>query len=124
MSGRFSIRTRLKSFGYAICGIREFFTTQLNAYLHLTLVIAVVAVGFLLHISRVEWLAIAISCGMVLSTEAMNTAVEYLCDFVSPEHHKKIKKVKDLAAGAVMLAAIAAFAVGLLIFVPKIIALC
>jgi undecaprenol kinase/diacylglycerol kinase (ATP) len=83
----------------------------------------VVTAGFVFKISLLEWIAVTICIGIVFTLELVNTAIENMANFVSKEYHESIKKVKDLAAAAVFVAAIAATIVGLIIFVPKIIEL-
>jgi diacylglycerol kinase len=100
------------------------FKEEFNSWIHLVIIITVVVSGFLLDISGSEWVYISLSIGLVFSLEIINTAIEFLADFVSPEKHPAIKKVKDLAAGAVLFAAFAAFAVGIIVFLPKLMKLC
>ncbi len=114
------IHRRLLSFKYAGQGIRTLFSTQPNARIHLIIMILVIAAGIRLNISRMEWLALVLTFGLVLAAEGFNTALEYLTDLVSPDHHPLAGKTKDVAAGAVLIAAITAVSVGLLIFWPKI----
>jgi diacylglycerol kinase len=115
--------TRLiRSFGYAFSGIRLFFRQEQNARIHLGAFVLVVAAGCFFRLSPAEWAIVAIASGAVFTAEAVNTAIEALSDALSPERSPQIKTVKDLAAGAVLLAAAAAAIAGLLIFVPKIIA--
>ena len=71
-------------------------------------------------LSRMEWIAVTIVIGAVLAAEAVNSSIEALADLVSPEYNEAIKRTKDLAAGAVLLMAIAAAIVGFVIFIPKI----
>jgi len=71
-----------------------------------------------------EWIAVVVAFGFVIAMEIVNSAIENIADFVSPEKHEMIKKIKDLAAAAVLIAAITAFIIGLIIFVPKILLLC
>lgn len=78
--------------------------------------------GFLLKIGSKEWIAIIFSISLVFSFELINSAVEKLADVVSPEIHPVIKKAKDLAAAAVLVSSIAALIIGLLIFIPKVLA--
>lgn len=111
---------RLRSFGYAFKGIAVFLATQPNAWVHLTATVAVVALGFGFGITSGEWVALILAMGMVWAAEAMNTAIEWLTDLVSPDYHPLAGKVKDVAAGAVLLAAIAAAIVGLLVLGPHI----
>ena len=119
----FTFRKRLKSFVYAFNGIRLLLRHESSAWLHSLIGICTVAAGFLLDISGLEWMAVAIVCGCVLSAEALNTAIERLADEVSLEYSEAIKRIKDLSAGGVLLMAFAAAVVGLIIFVPKLIAL-
>ena len=83
-------------------------------------IIAVIA-GFIFQISKLEWLAIVFAIGLVFILEIINTAIEHLANFMSPDKHDAIKKIKDLAAAAVLIAAITAFIIGLIIFLPKMI---
>lgn len=119
----FTFRKRLRSFGYAFNGIRLLITKEHNAWIHCFAAVCVVLAGFLMDISKMEWIACVIVIGAVLATEAVNSAVEALADFVSPEYSEAIKRTKDLAAGAVLLMAMAAAVVGGIIFFPKLIAL-
>jgi diacylglycerol kinase (ATP) len=114
------LNKRIKSFGYAIQGIRVMFATQVNAQIHLVAVLLVTAAGFWFQLSRTEWCILLLTFGGVLTAEAMNTALEFLTDLASPDHHPLAGKAKDVAAGAVLLTAIAAIGVGILIFLPKI----
>lgn len=120
----FTLRKRLRSFRYAFNGIRLLITKEHNAWIHCFAAVCVVTAGILLEISKMEWIAVVIVIGAVLSAEAVNSAMEALADFVSPEYSEAIKRTKDLAAGAVLLMAIAAAIVGIIIFLPKLIALC
>ena len=110
----------LKSVGFALQGIRTFYTTQYNAKIHLGFSVAVTLAGMLLQISATDWCLLILAMGMVWSAEAANTALEFLTDLASPEYHPLAKKAKDVAAGAVLLASFAAALVGLLVFVPAV----
>lgn len=120
---RFSLRKRAKSFHYAFSGILLLIRQEHNARIHCLATTCVIIAGFWFTISPTEWIAVFLSIGGVLATEAINSSIETLCDLVSPEYHEAIKKTKDLAAGAVLLIAIAAAATGTVIFLPKIIEL-
>jgi diacylglycerol kinase (ATP) len=111
------------SFRYAFRGLADLFRTQPNARFHLAASVAVLAAGFWLDISRLEWVAVVLCMALVIALEAANTAIEYLTDLVSPDYHPLAGKAKDVAAGAVLVAAIGAAAVGALVFLPKIYAL-
>lgn len=116
--------SRGKSFGPAFTGLWILFREEPNARIHLLALIVVVVLGFLLNISQTEWIAIALASGLVIAVEALNSAIENLSDFVSPQYHISIKKVKDLSAAAVLVSALAALATGLIIFIPKLLDLC
>ncbi len=116
---KFSIKARARSFGYAGEGFKTFLRTQHNGWVHLGITLAAVVLGMWLRISVGEWIAVALSVGLVFGAELLNSAIECLADHVTLERHDTIKKVKDMAAAAVLVAALAALAVGLLIFLPK-----
>ena len=117
----FTFRKRLKSFVYAFRGIRLLIGREPNARIHCFAAICTLVLGFALHISSTEWIAITIVIGLVFAFEAINSSIEALADLVSPEYNEAIKHTKDLAAGAVLLSALSALVVGLLIFIPKLI---
>ncbi len=116
----FSFRQRLRSFRYAFRGIGIVIKTQHNFWIHLSIAILVIVAGFIFHINTTEWILVVFAIGLVLAAETFNSAIEELTDLASPGFHSTAGKVKDLAAGAVLIAAITAALVGLLIFVPKI----
>jgi diacylglycerol kinase len=118
---KFSLRSRLKSFVYAFAGIRQFVFREHNARIHLVATIAVIIAGFVLRVSYIEAAILALATGLVWITEIINTCIERLADHVSPDRHPNIKIIKDLAAGAVLIAVITAVITGLFIFIPKII---
>ncbi len=113
------IQKALRSFGYAFEGIVFLFRYEHNAIIHLTIALNVVIVGFFLELSPAEWSLIVIQIGLVMMAEAFNTAVEKLADRVTPDIDPAIKQVKDLSAGAVLIAAATAAIVGVLIMAPK-----
>jgi diacylglycerol kinase len=117
------LKKRIDSFRYAFQGIATLLREEPNAVVHLLISVIALALGFLLKISAGEWLAVVLCIGLVLSMEAMNTAIENLADFASKEKHPLIKKAKDLAAAAVFTCAAASLVVGIIIFLPKLIAL-
>ncbi|MCC7302859.1 MAG: diacylglycerol kinase family protein [Bacteroidia bacterium] len=108
------------SFKYAIRGIAQLFLTQRNARIHLLALITVVTFGFWFRIEQHEWLWLLAASGFVLTAEGFNTSIEYLTDLACPDFSNQAGKVKDIAAGAVLLAALTAVVVGLIVFVPKI----
>jgi diacylglycerol kinase len=116
---RFSWKERRNSFTYAWSGIKSLMRTEHNAWIHLALTIAAIALGFILKIARGEFIAIIIVMTMVWVAEILNTTIEKTMDFISLEKHPQIKLVKDLAAAAVLITAISALLVGAIIFIPK-----
>jgi len=106
----------LRSFGYAVAGILIVFKEQLNFKIHIIVLLAVVFAGFFLGIERWEWMAVILCFSSVLVTEMLNSAIEYLVDFISPEFHLQAGKIKDVAAGAVLLATLFSVLIGILIF--------
>ncbi len=115
----FSIKKRLKSFSYAFNGFKILIKEEHNARIHLFAAIIAIILGVILHISTCEWLAIILSIGLVISLEIVNSAIENIADFISPQKHDKIKKIKDLSASAVLVGAFSALIIGFLIFLPK-----
>ncbi|MDZ7741169.1 MAG: diacylglycerol kinase family protein [Bacteroidota bacterium] len=124
MPSKFSVVQRLSSFRFAFKGIKHLLISQHNTWIHLIIAVLVIIAGFIFGLSNLEWLLICFATGFVFSAEAMNTAIEMLVDKVSPERNREAGLVKDLAAGAVLIAAITAAVIGLIIFLPKIINLC
>lgn len=119
-SGIFSLRRLILSFRWAGKGILHAFKTQLNVWIHFAAMVIVIAAGFYFEISLMEWGLITFAVGIVLVSELMNTAVEYLVDLIEPEINEKAGLIKDIAAGAVLLAAGTALVIGLIVFIPKI----
>lgn len=115
----FTLRKRLRSFRFAFNGIRLLVTCEHNAWIHCFIAACVIITGCIVKLSATEWIAIAMAIGMVLAAEAFNSAIEALADAVSPDYNETIKHTKDLAAGAVLLLAIASAVIGLIIFIPK-----
>lgn len=113
----------MKRFVYAFKGIFAAVKTQRNFRFHLPAALAVTAAGFLLKLNPAEWALILLTVGLVLSLELVNTAIESLVDLVSPGYDKKAGRIKDIAAGAVLVAAVVSVIIGLIIFLPKITAL-
>jgi diacylglycerol kinase len=115
--------TLLSSFGYAFAGIRYCFRTQRNFRIHLAFTVAALVAGLYLGLSWAEWGVIAVMVVLVLAAEMVNTMIESLVDLVTTEYHPLAKVAKDVAAGIVLLSAIGSVVVGVMIFLPKIIAL-
>ncbi len=110
---------RLKSVGYAYKGAVYLIRTEASVKIQVTLGLLVTLAGFYFNISRTEWILQVICIGMVISLEGVNTAIEYIADFVHPDLHSSIGRIKDIAAGAVFIGAVSAFIVALIIYIPK-----
>ena len=115
----FSIRERAGSFKYAFEGIKEFFRSEHNAWLHLLATVMVIVLAVVVHVSGFELIALILSIGFVWMAELFNTVVEKMMDFISIEQNSKIRFIKDLSAAAVLIAAIVAFITGCMVFIPK-----
>ena len=111
------LKRRIKSFGYASKGIASLIKKEHNAWIHCTAVVVVTLAGFYFGITPTEWSIVVICFGMVLAAEGFNTAIERLVDLVSPDYHPIAGDVKDVAAGAVLICAIAAAVVGMIVFI-------
>ncbi|MCG6871163.1 MAG: diacylglycerol kinase family protein [Gammaproteobacteria bacterium] len=106
------------SFGHALAGIRRLLATQRNARIHLLVTTGVAALGWWLSLRRLDWALLVVAMGLVWIAEAMNSALEALGDTVDRSHNPGIAAAKDLAAGAVLLAAVAATLIGALVLFP------
>lgn len=114
------LSNRLKSVGYAFKGAIHLIKTEASIKIQVFCAIGITIAGFYFDISRTEWLFQIAFIALVLCLEGMNTAIEYLADFIHPERHDTIGKIKDIAAGSVFIAAIAAAVAALVIYLPKI----
>lgn len=113
-------RRQLKSFKHAFRGILHATVNEANFRTQLAIVLVSVMAGFFYHIQLVEWIALVVVCGMLLSAELINTAIEEFIDHLIHEHHEGVRVIKDLSAAYVLTTALCALAVFLLVFVPKI----
>lgn len=109
----------INGFFYALKGIGVAIKEQLNLKIHLLALVVVIVAGIFFDLVAIEWAVIFLTFGLVIATEMVNTAIEYLVDMVQPEFHPQAGKVKDVAAGAVLVAAIIAVAVAITIFGNK-----
>ena len=123
MKNTFSIKARLASFKYAWRGVTLFVRQEHNAWIHCAMTVLVIIAGLLFHISTTEWIAVIFAIGLVLTAEAINSAIERLSDVVQPEKDDRIRDVKDICAGAVLICAITAAIIGSIIFLPKLLML-
>jgi len=114
----FRLRARFASFRNAIAGLWTMLITQHNAWVHVAVTVIVTVAGLAVGLNAADWKWLVVTITIVWFAEAMNTAFEYLCDVVSPEHNEAVRHAKDIAAAAVLLCAIGAVVMGMLIFVP------
>ena len=115
----FSLRARGKSFKYAVDGMIKFFYTEHNALLHLITTITTIVLAIVTPVSKQEIIFLVLVIGFVFAAELFNTAIEKIMDYISIERNPEIKFIKDVAAAAVLVAAITAFITGCIIFIPK-----
>lgn len=111
---------RLKSFKFALLGAWKLLSTEHSIMTQFGIGLLMTGAGFAFDISAQEWMFQVLAIGLVMSVEGLNTAVEKLCDFVHPQFEPKIGFIKDIAAGAVCIAAFTAIIIGAIIYVPKI----
>ncbi len=109
----------IKSFGWAFKGIFSCIKSERNMRIHTAVAFYVTAAGLMVRLTRAEWLCVVVCFGLVMGMELLNTAIENLCDKVSPEWDRAIGRTKDLAAGAVLVCAVFSAAAGCIIFVNK-----
>lgn len=119
----FAFTGRIRSFKFAGKGVLLTLRSQHNAWIHAAATLVVVVAGVALHITRTEWCLVLLSCAAVWTAEALNTAIEFLADATTKEFHPVVGQAKDVAAGAVLVAAAAAFVVGAVIFTPHLVQL-
>jgi diacylglycerol kinase len=120
---KFSLRHRARAFRWAFRGLAIALREEHNARIHLGAAVSAIIAGALFRISAAEWLAVVFAIGLVFSLELLNSALERLADVVNPERSETMAKVKDLSAGGVLVAAMTAFVIGVVVFLPKILAL-
>ena len=113
----------IRSFGYAMAGIGRLIRQQRNAQIHVALTLLILTISLLWGLSRIEWLILILTIALVLSMEALNTAVEAVVDLVSPQFHPLAKLAKDVAAGGVLIAAVGAVIVALLLYGERVLRL-
>lgn len=112
---------RLRSVQFALRGLATLLQTQPNARLHAVATVLVVGFGLTVGLTLSEWCWIVLAITAVWTTEALNTAIEFLTDLASPTFHPLAEKVKDLAAGAVLLAALGSVIIGGLVLGPYVV---
>ncbi len=110
---------RIKSVGYAFKGAFLLVTKESSIKIQFVITILMTIAGFYFEISKTEWLIQILTIALVMGIEGVNTAIEEVANFIHPEYHEKIGYIKDVAAGAVFIAAICAVIVGCIIYIPK-----
>ena len=113
----------IKSFKYAFEGIFTGIKEEQNMKIHISIMILVIVFGIMLKISKIEWIICIALFGLVISMELINTAIENTVDLITKENNQQAKIAKDVAAGAVLVSAIVSSVIGLMIFIPKILAI-
>lgn len=113
-------RTFISSFRYAFEGVRTVFQEERNMRSHTFLTLSVLFISLFLNLTVNEWFWIILVCFLVLVMEVWNTVVENIVDLVSPHYHPLAKKVKDMAAAAVLLTSVLSVIIGSIILIPKI----
>ena len=116
----FQFTGRIRSFRHAITGILRMIRCQHNAWIHAAATVIVIAAGLLLQVSVADWCWLILAISIVWTAEALNTAFEFLADAASPEFHPLVRDAKDVAAGAVLVTAVAAAIIGTIIFWPHV----
>ncbi len=117
----YSIKRLFNSFKYAITGIKSAYKTEQNLLVHTIIAFIAIGLGIYLKLSTLEFAIVALVIGLVITAEMVNTSLEYTIDMAMPTIHPLAKIAKDVASGAVLMSAISSIAVGLLIYLPKII---
>lgn len=120
---RFSLVARLRSSDHALRGLGVFIKTTHHLWVEIAFIILGIYLGFILHLSNIEWVLVTFAFGLVVIAEAFNTAIEIDIDLTSPNYHPYARDTKDVAAGAVSLAIVIAGIMGALIYLPKVLAL-
>jgi diacylglycerol kinase len=111
----------LYSVVFALRGMKDFFSGDRNGKIQTVFGITAIALGFALSISSFQWLLVLFCIGLVISLEMINSAIEKFCDMITTDFHPGIRIVKDVAAGAVLVASITSLVIGLIIFIPAIV---
>lgn len=106
---------------FALQGVKLFFSRDRNGKIQVVIGITAIILGFTLSISSLQWMLVLFCTGLVISLEMINSAIERFCDMVTTEFHPGVKIIKDVAAGAVLVASIFSLVIGLIIFIPALV---
>jgi diacylglycerol kinase len=115
------MKTFLTSVLFALQGVKQFFSRERNAKIQTVFGITAIVLGFTVSLSSFQWLLVLFCIGLVISLEMINSAIEKYCDLVTTDFHPRIKVIKDVAAGAVLVASLMSLVIGLIIFIPALV---
>lgn len=118
-----SIGYQLETFRYAFKGIQWFFSSEFKSRIHSVCALAAIVLGIIVKLSHTDWILVAIAIGLVFITEIINTGIELMVDELVKEQNTPAGRIKDLSAGAVLIAALTALTIGIIVFVPEIVEL-
>lgn len=122
-SDKFVLKSRIRSFRFAVNGLISLFKHEHNSRIHLLATVAAIALGIFLKLNFYEWALLILVIGIVFLAELLNSSIESLADRIENEHNELIMRAKDYGAAAVLISALVSIAVGCLIFIPKLLAL-
>jgi len=106
---------------FALQGIKQFFSRDRNGKIQIVIGITAIVLGFTVSLTSFQWLLVLFCIGLVISLEMINSAIEKYCDLVTTDFHPGIKTIKDVAAGAVLVASLMSLIIGLIIFIPALV---
>lgn len=109
-------KNRIHAFGYAFSGIYQSFRQEIHLQLHAIIALLVIGLAVFLDVSKMEWIILVLAITLVIAFEMLNSAIEKLCNIVMPEKDPRIKYIKDVSAGAVLVVCVFAVAAGLIVF--------
>ena len=115
------MKTFFRSVTFAVQGVKQFFYHGRNGKIQTVLGVTAIALGFTVSLSSFQWLLVLFCIGLVISLEMVNSAIEKYCDLVTTDFHPGIKVIKDVAAGAVLVASLMSLVIGLIIFIPALV---
>jgi len=118
-SNKFSLKSRLGCFRFAVNGLLLLLKNEHNSRIHILAAIIAIVMGIIMKLDHYEWSLLVIVIGAVFLTELLNSSIESLADLIDPEFNELIMRAKDYSAAAVLISAIVAIVVGGLIFIPK-----
>ena len=115
------MKTFFRSVFYALGGVKYFFSRNRNAKFQVVMGVTAIVLGITVSLPSFQWLLVLFCIGLVISLEMINSAIEKYCDLVTTDFHPRIKMIKDVAAGAVLVASLMSLVIGLIIFIPALV---